>query len=163
MVERAHQGGKAVGRMRTTNFDAIAASAPLNREASTVRDGSGDQWEAKVPDGVLHWRDLPALRSPQSLSPVGRQALAATQGMRFGRLTVVGLLDKGTSSAPASWVCRCVCGAYEARRMKSLQSGKATMCHECQAVEEIRATKTNSAAYRKQSAKLMKRLTGDSV
>jgi hypothetical protein len=144
--------------MRTTDFDAIATAAPLNREASTVRDGSGDQWTPTIPATVLHWRDLPALRPPQSLSLQGRQALADMQGTRFGRLTVIGLLDKEHSSAPATWVCRCVCGAYEGRRMKALQSGKAVMCHECRAVEEIRATKTNTPAYRRQSEQLLSRL-----
>lgn len=46
--------------MRATDFSKIAASAPLDKTASIVRDGHGEHYDPSVTDGRLHWDVQPA-------------------------------------------------------------------------------------------------------
>jgi len=144
--------------MRTTDFDAIATAAPLNREASTVRDGSGDQWEAKTPPTAPRWIAPPPLRSERDVAGSGVDMLRAQVGRRYGRLTVLGIWADSNPNQKSVWVCRCDCGAYEGRRLGRLTSGAVTMCLECAQVEAIRSTKTNTAEYRRQAEKRLDKL-----
>lgn len=101
--------------MRTTNFDAIAASAPLNREASTVRDGSGDLWEPQIKATTLRW-DAPPV--PEAKMPAHVVDLS---GRQIGRLTVVRYHGKRKSGGHF-WLVRCSCGDYELRRNKFIEN-----------------------------------------
>lgn len=100
--------------MRTMNFDAIATAAPLNREASVVRDGSGDLYDAPVPEFHAHWSDppLPTRDRPPAAPPL--------EGTRFGRMTVVRYHCAHKNNG-AQWLCRCACGDYELRQTPAIK------------------------------------------
>jgi hypothetical protein len=102
----------------TMNFDAVAAATPLDRTASTVRDGSGDLWEAKFRGEQKHWKAPPP---PEGALKAG---MPDYTGRTFGRLTVVRFHGfSGQSTPVAVWLVRCACGDYEVRRAKTI--GKA--------------------------------------
>lgn len=135
-----------MARMRTTNFDAIATSAPLDKTASVVRDGTGEHWDPSVKDGRLHWVAPP----PCGVRPAHAPDLV---GCRVGRLTVVGYYDKGSKNGGGSrWVVRCTCGAYETRRSKAIRNprprddGEEQACFKCETL--IHARRIQSAASR---------------
>lgn len=131
--------------MRTMNFDAIAASAPLDRAASVVRDGSGDQWAPAVNDLTMdHWSAPPLQTHPKP------NALADLSGARLGRLTVVRFHGyREGKNAPPMWLVRCSCGDYEARRnttvLKRLAHAEPDdCCALCLKADQLR--KRNSSA-----------------
>lgn len=146
--------------MRTTNFDAIAAASPLNREASVVRDGSGDTWEPSPPPSLHRWIAPPKLKAPHQIRPEGREVLKKQLGRRYGRFVVLGIWADGPTKK-ATWVCRCDCGAYEGRKLGRLMSGEVTMCWTCERVERLRATDTSSREYREASERLLDRLASE--
>lgn len=123
--------------IRTTNFDALAAAAPLDRQASTIRDGSGDLWEAKISETTKRWIAPPPLKPLASLSPPGRAFAREMVGQRFGRMVVLGVLDDGGERKQASWVCRCDCGYYETKKAKSLRSPQESKCSACIGLEQL--------------------------
>jgi hypothetical protein len=131
--------------MRTMNFDAIAAAAPLDRTASVVRDGSGDQWTPKNKDGRAHM-DAPALQHEAPHSGIGQQMLKAMRGHPFGRFTVIGLAAVQNPKKGATWLCRCVCGQYEHRKMKAIRGPNAALecCYQCRALDKLRSAKPTS-------------------
>lgn len=106
------------GRMsKSSVFDAVLASAPLNKQAASVT-GRGVHYEPIVNyAGHKHWDAPPPMKpvpnDPSCINFIGR---------KFGRLTVVGLADtkRGSGSPGASWVVRCVCGDYEHRSKKAI-------------------------------------------
>ncbi len=63
-----------------------------------------------MPPGFLHWDTPPPMQAYEGLSEHD------LTGNKFGRFTVVGLLDlKGGKNRGRRWVCRCACGDYEPR------------------------------------------------
>lgn len=112
--------------MRTTNFDVIAASAPLNREASVVRDGSGDQYEGKAPEYHAHWK-APPLPEDQFRPETGGEDMT---GVRFGRMVVVRYHRRHPRLRVAQWLVRCACGDYELRRTRAIKAAQED--HKCQ-------------------------------
>ncbi len=141
--------------MRTTNFDRLATSAPLNADAAIARDGvSSDHWEAKIGPTVNRWIAPPSMKAVGDLCPAGQQVAAELIGARFGRLRVLGIWDGGSAKQNASWVVRCDCGYYESRKAKSLKTGVATCCSACRALDNLRAlgSSKNTAASREASA-----------
>lgn len=117
--------------MRTTNFDAIAASAPLNRQASVVRDGSGDLYDPALPDGTEHWKAPPL---PEAVMPPDTVDLS---GRKVGRCTVVRYHRPHPTqkSVGAQWLIRCVCGDYELMSGRAIKASKASnhVCRSCNA------------------------------
>jgi hypothetical protein len=101
--------------VRTTNFDALAASAPLDRQASTVRDGSGDLWTPNVKVACAHWDAPPPAEKPL---PSGQEDRA---GQRFGRFTVV-RYHTSSKATGSKWLVRCACGEYEIRSSKAVKN-----------------------------------------
>lgn len=99
--------------IRTTNFDRIAASAPLNTTASVVRDGSGEHWTPHKPFDQRVHSDVPIPCAPP---PQGATDLT---GLRAGRLLVIGFHSRRKKSG-RMWVVRCQCGAYEVRKGSKL-------------------------------------------
>lgn len=93
--------------MRTSNWDAMIASAPLDKQAAMIRDGRGGAEDIKIDNC---YKEQPALRAYTG----GSEDIT---GQRFGRLTVVGLSDIN-----GSWVCRCDCGHYARQKLKALRS-----------------------------------------
>jgi hypothetical protein len=100
--------------MRTTNFDTIAAAAPLDRQASVIRDGSGDLWEAKIGEHVPHWSAPPL---PECAKPEAAEDL---EGRPIGRMVVVRYHGGGRVNG-SRWLCRCACGDYELRSSKAIK------------------------------------------
>lgn len=98
--------------MRTTNYDALAASHPLNTTAAVVRDGLGESWDPEVTDGRIH----SAIPLPLIRCEPGARDLT---GLVVDRLTVMGLYCRKPKGA-RYWSCRCVCGAFEARKERKL-------------------------------------------
>ena len=141
--------------MRTTDFDAVAASAPLDRQASVIRDGSGDLWEAKINEaGQAHW-DAPPL--PLSAKPANQPELT---GHRFGRFVVMRWHGATSKKNPEpAWLVRCSCGDYELRRTKTiLRAGDLDdCCMKCKVVRTLqgRARKPNTAKTRKIAAAML--------
>ena len=141
--------------MRTTNFDRLATSAPLNADAAIARDGvSNDHWEAKIGSTVNRWIAPPAMKPMSDMSDIGRAMCAELVGARFGRLRVLGIWADGNRKKGASWVVRCDCGYYEARKANSLRAGTATCCTACDRLDQLRAigSSKNTAASREASA-----------
>lgn len=98
--------------MRTTNYDAVVASAPLNVTAAVVRDGVGEIWDPEVTDGRTHSANpLPILPCEPGMRDL--------TGLVVGRLTVMGFHGRRKKSN-RFWSVRCVCGAYEARNERKL-------------------------------------------
>lgn len=103
---------------KATVFDKIGASTPLNRTAGAVA-GQGEQaWKSEkaMPPGFLHW-DAP----PRMIPCNGGTDLT---GKKFGRFTVVGVLGPGIVKG-RRWVCKCVCGDYEARTSQTITTALA--------------------------------------
>lgn len=131
--------------MRTMNFDAIAASAPLDRTASAVRDGSGDAWTPQKRTKVFH-TDTPKLSPDAPGSSVGAEFEASIKGLRFGRFVVVGRSVVQNPKRGASWLCRCDCGQFENRKAKAMRSPLAgeDCCYQCMALRRLQKAKPTS-------------------
>lgn len=147
---------------RTTNFDAVAAASPLNREASTIRDGSGDLWDDEA-KGQSHWKAPP--------EPTHKLAKGAPDytGLRMGRLVVVRFHGLSGKSTPRPvWLVRCVCGDYEVRRAESIGKWLAQevhpfeepSCEVCRRVQVLqrRTAKPAKIARRKADEALLDRI-----
>lgn len=114
--------------MKSNAFDRILTSSPLNATAAKVT-ARGEHWEpeGQIPPGLKHWKAPPPMKhyEVRSTSP-GNVDLT---GKKFGRFTVLGLWAE-TASDGARWVCRCVCGDYEARSSKSIKAAMAGLSHD---------------------------------
>lgn len=120
---------------RTMNWDAVAASHPLNTAASVVRDSPGEHWTPKAKDDRIH-SDVPIPCAPL---PDGADDLT---GWRAGRLVVIGFHCR-RRRAGRMWVVRCICGAYEVRRGAKLTAERPPeanelMCMDCEALVDAR-------------------------
>lgn len=146
--------------IRTTNFDAIAASAPLDRQASVVRDGSGDQWENQhMSTQAQHWKapPLPTHRRPHNTPDY--------TGAKIGRMTIVSFHGySGKSNPVAVWLARCACGDYEVRRADTIKrnANPDACCMPCQRAAAICSRDTTSKSYRRKAGALLDRLARES-
>ena len=116
---------------RTTNWDAVAASTPLNTTASVVRDSPGEHWTPLVMDQRIH-SDVPI---PCAVLPTGAPNLT---GLRVGRLVVIGYHSRRKKNG-RMWVVRCQCGAYEVRKASKLTAERPAdapelTCVDCEAL-----------------------------
>jgi hypothetical protein len=151
--------------VRTTNFDALATAAPLDRQASVVRDGSGDSYERALPGLVVRRWDAPPRLKPLT-DPSHRLLLQQYTGQRVGRLTILGVWADAPvgKNRKAIWVVRCLCGYYEGYKFGSIFKIPAeACCSHCRQTENLRvvARQTQSRKYRRKAGKLLGRLTGD--
>lgn len=150
--------------VRTTNFDALAAASPLDRQASVVRDGSGDHWEAKISKTQLRWLAPPPMKVVSALTAPGQLIAKSLIGKRVGRLVILGILNDGIERKSASWVVRCDCGYYEARKAKALREQRAgddMACSACDKVNQLRelGRSQNTSASRMAAADRLDALT----
>lgn len=145
--------------MKTTNWDAVAASAPLDAQASVVRDGSGDLFETKINAGAqAHWK-----APPPPLASKPNAGLPDLTGHRFGRLVVVRFHGATSKNNPVpTWLVRCACGDYELRRTKTILNpgDPDDCCLECRAVRILqkRASAPNNRKARRKAAALLDQL-----
>ena len=117
--------------MKTVDYDALATSAPLNKDAALARDGRGSHWDPKIPKTQAHWDAPPPMKPP----PVDRENFT---GRTFGWLTVVGYYDSH-KKVGSRWVVRCRCGDYETRSGKAVRNSAAdACCYECGAALDLR-------------------------
>lgn len=126
---------------KTTNFDAVVASAPANATAAVVTAGSRTHYESsrKVVPEHVHTDIRPPLKDLRRLDRNARATAVALVGKRIGRLTVIGIREEpkrftGGTKRKARWVVRCDCGRYEHRLAKALREPKLpdrAMCSEC--------------------------------
>lgn len=104
-------------------WDAVLASTPLNSTAGKVT-ARGEHWvpQTPMPPGLLHWKSPPPMK--QFVSNPQDNTYSDLKGNRFGRFTVLGILDDdgGGKNRGARWVCRCDCGDYEAKTTKAIRS-----------------------------------------
>lgn len=114
--------------MKTSSFDRIATSAPLNKTAAVVAGKSGIHWTPKKK--ILQ----PRYDSPQPTFPVPKD-MPDVNGRSFGRFKVIGYLGRD-----GKWLVRCGCSIYEERTTKSVINPKNTVdcCQECQHLLQIK-------------------------
>jgi hypothetical protein len=117
--------------LRTTDFDRIASSAPLNTTASVVRDSPGEHWSPQPKDDRIH-SDVPI---PCARLPAGAADLT---GLRTGRLVIIGYHSRRKKNG-RMWVVRCQCGAYEVRKASKLTAERPPgapelTCMDCEAL-----------------------------
>lgn len=110
---------------KATIFDKIGASSPLDATAGRVT-ARGEHWvpDAQMPPGWQHWKSPPVITAfvPNHHEKVSDDLT----GKKVGRFTIVGVLgEKGGKNAGRRWVCKCVCGDYEARSAKALRAAVA--------------------------------------
>jgi hypothetical protein len=149
-----------MARIRTMDFDAVAAAAPLDKTASVVRDSSGDLWDAKIhPSLGPHWKAPP--------EPIGKRphGLPDLTGRAFGRFTVYRYYGKADGkNAEPKWIVRCQCGDYEARRTDSIlkNTNPDACCWACEQVNVLRrrAAMPNTMKARAKSAAMLEKLAG---
>lgn len=136
---------------KTTDFDAIAASVPLNKTAGNVVARNGVHYEPEIkvqPEYVRSEIALPVAPAPQ-WNPGAMATYSEYVGKTFGRWRVIGLSMEQNPRKPARWVVRCGCGRYENRKAKALRSAALHdgCCIECEHLKRIKEQ------YRKKGGK----------
>jgi len=119
-------------------WDRIITSSPVNKTAA-LQAAPGEHWEPAV-SIMNHYAE------PPTMKPVTQCMLTDNftdfTGRKFGRLTVLGLMQKASKNTKASWVCRCTCGDYctkTARNLKaSTNGGDNFMCGRCNYLQKLR-------------------------
>lgn len=125
--------------MRTTNWDAVITSAPLNKQAAMMRDGRSTA-EVKVENSYV---EQPTVRDFRDFHGSAEQDL---RGKRFGQLSVIGLADR-----KSAWVSKCDCGKYAihtSKGLKSLAASNRAYCGECDYVRRVQSGELPSDAER---------------
>lgn len=74
-------------------------------------------------------------------------AVSNLQGVRFGRLTVVGRHPEGSKDGQAQWLCECDCGNGKIVRGGELKKGKTKSCG-CLALESTLARSITHGMHR---------------
>lgn len=123
--------------MKKMDFDAIAASSPLNVTAGAVVS-SGTHYEPQIELGCHLHSDMPI---PTRAAPPGSFVHSRDlTGDKFGRFTVIGLAAEYNPKKNAPWVVRCACGAYETRKARAITNPLNTgdCCRACQHLELIK-------------------------
>ena len=138
-------------RIRTMDFDAVAASTPLDATASAVRDGSGEIYEVRVPAHIAHFIAPPR---PQMDRPDDVEDLT---GIQRGRFTVIRYHSPAKDGG--KWLVRCACGDYELRRAKAIRRGddQDMSCFCCVHTDTLRrrGSSQNTSARRRQDEALL--------
>lgn len=114
--------------MRTTDWDALAASAPINADAArAVVYGYGSE----EPTLLEHAKQqLPT--APTFMNLIG---------LKKGFLRVVAYAGSNKNgNGGARWIVRCLCGRYEFRRTRSLRpdvsNDRCTACDRLRSIQE---------------------------
>lgn len=117
----------------TVDYQALATSAPINRDAAIARDGVSRQgYEPAKKIVQRHWSAPPPLQ-PMPEGVVNRA------GIKFGKFTVVGYLERNKKKG-SLWLVRCTCGDYESRRGKAIDNPENAWdcCEKCRHVMTLR-------------------------
>lgn len=115
--------------MKTTDFDILAASGPVDKVAARVTGTKKPEYEYETHN--KHWKAPPAEMRP---IPDNLNYRGLKRGDVFGRFTVVGLwykqVRKTGAPARAKYVVRCTCGDYEIRTAYDMKRNKARIHHQ---------------------------------
>lgn len=144
--------------LTTTNWDAVIASTPMNRDAAIVASGKGGAFVPRKAGIVQPWdahSDAPLPIAPVTEKMRRLPKFVDLSGTEIGKLTVVGISStKDRNRSGHAWVVRCRCGKYEHRRTKSLRNMmsiagiepiKRAECKECDYTREMLAGRTGVA------------------
>ena len=107
-------------------------ASPVNRTAASVFAG-GVNFDPKIGD-LEQYEICPAL--PECNDPYVVGINKEMRGKRFGRLVVLGWW-RGTTNG-SQVMCRCDCGMFVPRRIKTIRRGNVAMCHGCAYLRELR-------------------------
>ena len=120
-----------------TDFDRIAASVPVNKQAARVA-GRGVHYQSKFQPPKWQISVENPLPFTLNINPLS----GISVGMRVGRMVVKGY--GGKVGQEAAYVVRCDCGKWEHRKARALKTPqKPLMCFNCHNLEWIK-----SAEYR---------------
>ncbi|MEQ1407755.1 hypothetical protein ABK249_22810 [Neorhizobium sp. Rsf11] len=107
-------------RLARVDFDAVAPLLPSDKVAGRVAArGEHFDWKPDLPTTVHSSVPL-ATRRPTA-HELCQPHYTDLTGKRIGRLTVMGVAAEITGNGQ-KWVVRCVCGAYETRKARSIKS-----------------------------------------
>lgn len=120
------------------DVDAVAPLLPGDRVAGRVAS-RGEHFEWQCKDRKVHSPEPIPYRRPNRIESITPSFTDLT-GLKFGRLTVLGIAaDIPSNGTGQRWVVRCVCGAHETRKARSIkaatsgerQEDSAFMCAWC--------------------------------
>lgn len=126
--------------LRTTNWDAVITSSPLDKQASIVRDGRGSGVEVTIENSFT---EQPPVRDFRDFFGKPEDDL---RDQRFNYLTVLGLAEKRKN-----WVCKCDCGRFAhftTKGLRALAERNRAKCGECDYLERLRNGEIPSDAQR---------------
>lgn len=104
---------------------------------------AGVHWDPQRKHGTdEHWKAPPIL-IPREQYPSSNPTFTDLTNRRFGRFTVVGLLENATRKKKARWLVRCDCGDYEQRGAKAICNPRniIDLCIECRHLKYIKEHK----------------------
>ena len=117
---------------RTVDYDRLASSAPINRQAALTRDGRGPDFGLEAMELENHWSAPPP---PERAPP---RDLPRLEGREFGAGMRV-VRYHGKRSNGARWLVRCACGDYELRATQAIQTAQADhACQKCNHTRHLR-------------------------
>lgn len=111
--------------MRTTDWDALAASAPINADAArAVVYGYGTE-------------EPTLLEHAKQQLPVNANFVNLI-GLKKGWLQVIAYAGSNRNIGSARWIVRCICGRYEFRRTRALRPDVTNdRCADCSRLRSI--------------------------
>jgi hypothetical protein len=141
--------------MKTTDWSAVVTSAPQNKTAAVVRDGSGDQpgksgkIDRSLADGSLSYRPIPYATYDQAVGNRSRRGASVFPddytGLVFDRLEIIGATETGVWR----WIGVCLdCGCYSIRSKKAVRNAatgatrNSLRCHRCEHHDHIKWMQT---------------------
>lgn len=138
------------GDLVMSEYTRIIKGEPIDKVARRVlQRGTHHDF---VPDPTEQWTDIPLETKPFPATCSPSENLT---GMKFGRVTVIGLSvipnrrhkgngsSRGNGGKGPKWVVRCACGYYTIKRSRTLLYGEsvgALMCSRCFDNEQRRSS-----------------------
>lgn len=134
-------------RYAQTDWSALAASAPLNKEAATVTSQNGEEGTFRRALNDRHLQKTPhAPRIDRSF--LKRPDAEDFTGQRFSHFTVLGPAEeRAGNQRKLYWSVRCDCGNFTLRTSKSLKKARGEnpitiKCGECEYFDALREGRT---------------------
>ncbi|KKX29200.1 hypothetical protein [Rhizobium sp. LC145] len=108
-------------RLARIDLYSVAPLLPGDKVAGRVA-ARGEHFEWSPPNkDKIHTNDPIAVRRP-TVQELGQSTFLDLKGTKFGRFTVLGIAADIVTTNGANWVVRCVCGAYETRKAKTIKA-----------------------------------------
>ena len=125
--------------MRSWDWDDIHARVPVNAITARVV-GRGIDYVPEKPTDIGE-SDLPIKTTVVNPVLSCNPDFKDLTGAKFGRFTVVGILDtEASDSKKVKWVCKCFCGRHATRSSRAVRNPKNSgdMCSFCQDLERLK-------------------------